>query len=313
MKTDKESGAIRLMEALSAASEELLERSEKAGAVKSSKKNTGTRFFVQKYAKACAACICLAVLGAAYFGVSHMRMGSAGEAGMKSGGAGDDYNNEGRIEEMMSEGVANQEPELADDGGTVFDGAASAFAEPEWLDVDGLEAMAEADGLASGKAESGGTEEVRQEAETLPQENHSKENASSGAAEGSEPEAAVEKAPSLEDALTVEALTAVAAVPAGYGLIKAEGGLYCEWSDGEHSLWLKLTRTELTTDLRFCAEPPVYTVEEEWEELIPPADGNEYLQFALLYENGILAEYCGALEREEIIILMESLSEIRLP
>ena len=31
MKTDKESGAIRLMEAFGAASEELLERSEKAG------------------------------------------------------------------------------------------------------------------------------------------------------------------------------------------------------------------------------------------------------------------------------------------
>lgn len=304
MKTDKESGAIRLMEALNAASEELLERSEKAGVVKNSKKNTGIRFFVQKYAKACAACICLAVLGAAYFGISQMRMGSADKAEMKSGGAGDDFNNAGRMEEMLSEGAENQEPEQADDGGTVFDSAAPVFTEPEWLDVGGLEAMAEADRLAGGKAESGGTEEVRQETESLPQENHSEEKASSGT---------VERMPSLEDALTVEALTAAAEVPAGYGLLKAEGGLYCEWSDGEHSLWLKLTRTELTTDLRFCTEPPVYTVEEEWEELIPPADGNGYLQFALLYENGILAEYCGALEREEIIILMESLSEIRLP
>ncbi len=91
MKTDKESGAIRLMEALSAASEELLERSEKAGRAEPGGKKAGIILFVQKYAKACAACLCLAVLGAAYFGISQMRMGSAGDANTKNAGSGDGY------------------------------------------------------------------------------------------------------------------------------------------------------------------------------------------------------------------------------
>lgn len=296
MKTDKESGAIRLMEALGAVSEELLERSEKAGSAESGGKKAGIRLFVQKYAKACAACLCLAVLGAAYFGISQMRMGFAGGADTKSAGSGDGYNGSAaKTEEMVQEGMAQegienqapmQIPNQAEDVG-LSDGAEPVFAEPVWLDVESLQEIATANKAEAGRQEADSQDVRRQEmeAENTPTENFIKENASA----------------------------AVPAVPAGYDLIRAEGSLYYEWSDGEHGLWLKLTRTELTADLRFDVEPPVYTVQQDWKELIPPADGSEYLQFALLYENGMLAEYCGALEQDEIVLLMESLSEIDLP
>ena len=102
-------------------------------------------------------------------------------------------------------------------------------------------------------------------------------------------------------------------VPIRYSPVETEAGsgeqdsLLYEWSDGEQSLWLRITQTDLTVDLRFDAKPPVYTVQEDWRELIPDAGADGYVQFALLYDNGMLAEYCGALDREEIIRLMESL------
>lgn len=314
MNTEKESGAIRLMEALNAASEELLERSEKAGRAESGEKKAGIRLFVQKYAKACAACLCLAVLGAAYFGISQMRMGSAGDANTKNAGSGDGYSGAAQMGEMVQEEIGDQAPAQISDqaqGEGWSESAEPVFAEPEWLDIESLKKVA----TAAGKAEADGPEEVRQETvrqetETVPAENLVKGNMSTEIPEAGETDT-TEGRPAANDVLTGEELAA--AVPAGYDLISAEGSLYYEWFDGEHSLWLKLTETELTTDLRFDAEPPVYTVQQEWKELIPSADGSGYLQFALLYENGMLAEYCGALERDEVILLMESLAEIDFP
>ncbi len=309
MNTEKESGAIRLMEALNAASEELLERSEKAGRAESGEKKAGIRLFVQKYAKACAACLCLAVLGAAYFGISQMRMGSAGDANTKNAGIEEGYNGAAQMGEMVQEEIGDQEPEQipdqAQDGGW-WESAEPVFAEPEWLDIESLKKVA----TAADNAEANGPEEVRQEKETVPVEGLVQGNMSTEIPEAGETDT-TEGRPAANDVLTGEELAA--AVPAGYDLISAEGSLYYEWFDGEHSLWLKLTETELTTDLRFDAEPPVYTVQQEWKELIPSADGSGYLQFALLYENGMLAEYCGALERDEVILLMESLAEIDFP
>lgn len=311
MKTDKESGAIRLMEALNAASEELLERSERAGKKRQDKKETNIRLFVHKYAKACAACLCLAVLGAAYFGMTQMRMGSAENSNSKSAGSENGYGSADQMEEMAREEIGDQAPAQIPnqaDGGIWLEGAAPVFAEPQWLDTESLMDSA----VAAGKTEAGSAEELRQEAEAAPEENLIKESASAGVPEAGEAEMTVGN-PAANDALTGAELAAAAAVPSGYDLIRAEGSLYCEWSDGEHSLWLKLTKTELTADLRFDTEIPVYTVQQEWRELLPAADESGCLQFALLYENGMLAEYCGALERDEIILLMESLAGISLP
>lgn len=294
MKTDKELGAIRVMEALSAVDEELLERSGKT-AVESKNRMT-VRRFVQRYAVACAACLCLMVLGAAYFGMSQMRMGSAEDSkgmSMNSGGTG---NNSGLRDEAPQNAMPQEVPEYAAEGAagnSIFDYGTSAPMEPEWLDVEHLAVLPD----ATVAREPAAAEKDNTRAETVNENDRvqsaDKSSGSDGAVMQSTPEAAV---------------------PERYSPVEPEAGsgeqdsLLYEWSDGEKSLWLRITQTELTVDLRFDAQPPVYTVQEEWKELIPDTGADGYIQFALLYDNGMLAEYCGALEREEIINLMESLA-----
>ena len=41
--------------------------------------------------------------------------------------------------------------------------------------------------------------------------------------------------------------------------------------------------------------------------MLPDAGDNGVVRFALLYENGMLAEYYGVLEKDEIVMLLESL------
>ena len=284
MKTDKELGAIRVMEALSAVDEELLERSGKTAA--ESKHKMTVRRFVQMYAAACAACLCLMVLGAAYFGMSQMRMGSAENSkgmNMSSGGTGNDsgLRNE-EVQDAMPEEMLEYAAEGAG-GDSIYNYGTSAPLEPEWLDVEQLAALPDAAAPREPEA-------VKENDRVLSAD---KSSDSDGAVMQSAPEASV---------------------PERYSPVEPEAGsgeqdsLLYEWSDGEKSLWLRITQTELTVDLRFDAQPPVYTVQEEWKELIPDAGADGYIRFALLYDNGMLAEYCGALEREEIISLMESLA-----
>ncbi|MDE6640106.1 MAG: hypothetical protein K2K63_06260 [Acetatifactor sp.] len=294
MKTDKELGAIRVMEALSAVDEELLERSGKT-AVESKNRMT-VRRFVQRYAVACAACLCLMVLGAAYFGMSQMRMGSAKDSdgmSMNSGGTG---NNSGLRSEEKQDAMPEEMLEYVAEGaagGSIYDYGTSAPIEPEWLDVEHLAELPD----ATVAREPAAAEKENTNAETVKENDRVQSADKSSGSDG----AVMQSAPE-------------AAVPERYSPVEPEAGrgeqdsLLYEWSDGEKSLWLRITQTELTVDLRFDAQPPVYTVQEEWKELIPDAGADGYIQFALLYDNGMLAEYCGALEREEIISLMESLA-----
>lgn len=287
MRTDKELGALRVMEALSAVDEELLERSGESGASAAAEDKKAPIYrFVQRYAKVCVACICLVLLGAAYFGVSQIRMGSAGKSdGMSMNGGGTGNNSGLRNEEMqdvMPDEMLAYEAEGAA-GDSIYDYGSSAPMEPEWLDVEHLAELPDA--------------AVAREPEAVKENDRvqsaDKSSDSDGAVMKSIPEASV---------------------PERYSPVEPEAGngkqdsLLYEWSDGEKSLWLRITQTELTVDLRFDAQPPVYTVQEEWKELIPDAGADGYIRFALLYDNGMLAEYCGALEREEIISLMESLA-----
>lgn len=310
MRTDKELGAIRVMEALSAVDEELLERcgesdAAAAGGGKSAKasKKGKTRRFVQKYAMACAACLCLAVAGAAYFGMSQIRKGfTEGSDGAKSGEAGS-YSNQ-------MAGMENAADEIADNGGEAVDGglfaesAPTSPMEPEWLDVGSLAAIPKKDEAVAEEQEA-----ARQEAEELFSQQTETASAPINDASGGSPDSV--------GAAEEKYLAVDVRVPEGYSLAETEAeekkqadgeSVLYEWSDGEHSLWLRFTQTDLTVDMRIDAEPPVYTVQEKWWELIPDAGADGYVQFALLYENGMLAEYRGTLEREELIGLMESLA-----
>ncbi|MCM1056011.1 MAG: hypothetical protein NC517_00165 [Firmicutes bacterium] len=285
MRTEKEPGAMRVMEALSAVDEELLERSEKK-----------PRRFVQRYGAACAACLCLLAVGAAYFSMSRMKMGGYSQsAGEMSGGGMEDnaapmavYAGDGGAPEEMADGA----PEAA--GNPFFDEETAALGEPEWMDVDRLVALT--DELIQEKAEA-----------LIDQERQMEAAEEAGTSSGT----AVQNAPEKEmQEVSVN-------VPEGYRPVETkladlagetQGSMVYEWSDGEHGLWLRVTDTELTADMRIDAEPPVYTVQEAWRELIPDAGADGYVQFGLLYENGMLVEYRGVLEREELIRLLETLT-----
>lgn len=295
MRTDKELGALRVMEALSAVDAELLARSEKT-TVKSKHKMT-VRRFVQRYGVACAACLCLLVLGAAYFGMSRMRMGAVGGGKGTDGNCGGADNGfapmtAGELNDAPEEVPEYAEQEAAEDYAS--DGGMSVRPEPEWLDVEQLAVQSDTARNQELTEETLKTEAAKQDelAATTPVDSDGSETQRKPVAEG---------------------VGAEAAVPESYSRAETENGnqgsLLYEWSDGEHSLWLRITQTELTADMRFDVEPPVYTVQEGWRELLPDAGVDGYVQFALLYENGVLAEYCGALEREEVVRLLESLIE----
>lgn len=290
MRTDKELGAFRVMEALSAVDEELLERSEET-AVKSKNKMT-VRGFVRRYRAACAACLCLLVLGAAYFGLRQMRMGSFGESkntNMNGGGADNGFGPMAAGEENAApeDGAAPEYAPQEAAGNSLSNNGMPAGIEPEWLEVEQLAAQPE----KLKTEEAARVDEMQQSVDKLV---------------GSD-DAATQGIPEAEE------FGAEAAVPERYSPVETEtgfgnqGSLLYGWSDGEHGLWLRITQTELTAGLRFTVEPPVYTVQEEWRDLFPDAGADGYAQFALLYENGMLVEYCGALDREEVIRLLESL------
>lgn len=288
MRTEKEHDAMRVMEALSAVDQELLERSGKKASETGHK--TGIRRFMQRYGAACAACLCLALLGAAYFGVSRMRMGSVSEssksAGMNGGAGTEDMEADGSgmaeagngFQALDSEGAAPAEKseDMAEADGQF---CAEAPAEPEWLDTEGLGELARKD---------------ETENET----------------------GAVQQAPAAEQKHFDTAVGADIEAPEGYSPVETspwdggQGSLVYEWQDGEHSLWLRLTQTELTADMRLELDSLLCTVQEEWRELIPEAGADGYVQFALLYDNGMLAEYRGALEKEELVRLLESLEAL---
>lgn len=296
MKTDKELGALRVMEALSAVDEELLERCEKSGA-------DAIHRFVQRYARACAACLCLAVLGAAYLCMRQMHMvgtKSGEQYAEMNGGSAKDYGQmAGEAEDAAPLGKSeNAAPAEAGDGFS-FGSGSSAEAEPEWLDVDRLMAQQ----YDSAKQET--TEE--EEAKEHPQSSQL-ELAQEPQASDSEPENYIREKDIFAAKADVPESYSPVETETEYGNPERQVSLLYEWTDGEHSLWLRITQTELTADMRINAESPVYTVQEEWRELIPNAGADGYVQFALLYENGMLAEYRGVLEREEIVRLMESLT-----
>lgn len=268
--------AMKLMQALSGVDEELLERSEE--------RKTGHKIvrFMNRYGKGCAACLCLIVAGAALFAMrgvktdntaeSVMEMAPGLQANMTAGGTEDgaaDMTAELECAETAKE-------ELAETMNSDMDAGEA----PTWLDIEALAQQAERSGAEeAGMDGSAGNEDNKQQSSLE----------------------------SLRQSRKAEPL-----VPDSYSYIEetlSENGesRTVEWSDGGHGLWLRFTQTELTTDVRFEAEPPVYTVAEDWRELITEKEDGERQQLALLYEDGLLVEYCGYLTSEELIVLFESL------
>lgn len=287
--------AMKLMQALSGVDEELLERS--------GERKTGHKIvrFMNRYGKGCAACLCLIVAGAAFFSMrgvktdntaeSIMEMAPGLQANMTAGGTEDGA--AGEAAEL--ECVETAKDELAETMNSGMDAGEA----PAWLDIEELvqqaEHSAEQDETEkySGAQNNGALE--TEKAEGTAGVESTTEDIQQNATE------------ELRQSRKAEPL-----VPDSYSYIEetlSENGesRTVEWSDGEHGLWLRFTQTELTTDVCFDVEPPVYTVEEDWRELIAEKEDGERQRLALLYEDGVLVEYSGYLTSEELIALFESL------
>lgn len=287
--------AMKLMQALSGVDEELLERSEE--------RKTGHKIvrFMNRYGKGCAACLCLIVAGAAFFSMrgvktdntteSIMEMAPGLQANMTAGGTEDGA--AGEAAELECAETAKDE--LTETMNSDMDAGEA----PAWLDIEELvqqaKHSAEQDETEkySGVQNNGALE--TEKAEGIAGVESTTEDIQQNATE------------ELRQSRKVAPL-----VPDSYSYIEetlSENGesRTVEWSDGEHGLWLRFTQTELTTDVCFDAEPPVYTVEEDWRELITEKEAGERQRLALLYEDGMLVEYSGYLTSEELIALFESL------
>lgn len=275
-KTEK---AMKLMQALSGVDEELLARSEER------KPEHKIVRFMNRYGKECAACLCLLVAGAAFFAMNGLKTGNTSESimdmapqletNMTAGGARDNSAAEAAPEETEGEETAREELAGA------MNSCVDAGEAPVWLDIEAL----------------------------AQQTKHSAEQDGTENCSGAQNSVGLETA---REGVMDEAVDSKVQVPDSYSYIGqtlSEDGesRTVEWSDGEHALWLRFTRTELTTDMRFDAEPPVYTVEEDWQGLIAEREAGERQQLALLYEDGLLVEYSGSLTKEELVALLESL------
>lgn len=287
--------AMKLMQALSGVDEELLERSEE--------RKTGHKIvrFMNRYGKGCAACLCLIVAGAAFFSMrgvktdntteSIMEMAPGLQANMTAGGTEDGA--AGEAAELECAETAKDE--LAETMNSDMDAGEA----PAWLDIEEL------------------VQQAKHSAEQDETEKYSgAQNNGALETEKAEGTAGVESTTEDIQQNATEELRqsrkAEPLVPDSYSYIEetlSENGesRTVEWSDGEHGLWLRFTQTELTTDVCFDAEPPVYTVEEDWRELITEKEDGERQRLALLYEDGMLVEYSGYLTSEELIALFESL------
>lgn len=318
MSTWKEEGALRIMEALSGVDEELLERCEQPEAVKRKKttkmsgKNKIYRF-MRRYGKVCAACICLAVLGGAY-GVSALRMGSSGANMQGFEKSGDALPEAGEQAEAIEIETAGEEEKYVEtEEGTAEAGtteAARGYGEPCWLDIDMLVERALYGANFAERIENSPQSQLSsvlesEKTDAQDTEQVIKEMENSASASGAEI--------SWEDVYSVEGLGNYVPVewPEGYIPLAAEqstgkdmrNNLLLTWTNQEHTLWLNLTETELNKDMLQESEEAVFAVEEDWQSKLPEPEADGSIQFALLYEDGVLAEYKGWLTVSEILEL----------
>jgi len=341
----KDEQALRLLEALSGVDGELLERSAGVGARKAQSggaADTGAAIhgpgakayrFVMRHGKACAACLCLFLLGAAFWGIVRpvilpKGMGMGGGNGAASGdtaqmAGGGDYGSDGAFAE---EGLEMERAEETPEYGEVAEGAAGdggAAEEPQWFAGGGTTAsVTENQEGGSAGMEVSGQEDV--ELKNAERENSTAvqdspegaysvkdSEAATGGQQGQTPGGSPEPVASrgMEDYIP-------SVVPTGYQQTYercepvAGGGnsLTLMFSDGERHFWLHITETEYTADMSFETKPPVLTVKEDWKSLLPAAEQDGSIQFGLLFEDGVLVEYQGYLTEEEICEMFASLT-----
>lgn len=286
---NREEQAFRILEALSGADGELLERSEGTSGAKGVAR---LYRFAHKYGRACAACFCLLVLGAAFWAVNAV---SSKQAADYSG------NTAAQTESLM------EAPQTA--GAAAADGAVEAAeAETARAGETGAE-----EGADAGKP----AEDLTQAVNSLQgQGAPAAENAETASAEQAAEEVQKQEAPELswEEAYQLEPFGKYIpeSLPEGYGPqtavcgVTEEGGnsLTLTWGNGEKTFTLRLAETDGAP-----AETgqPVYSAGGDWKKEIPEAAADGFVSFCLLFPDGVLAEYEGCLTEEELVSLLEGI------
>lgn len=277
---------MRMMEALSGVDEELLEQCERAG--KGGVRRRGYEK-VFRCGSLCAACLC-ALLAV---GVLRGQFPPGGDA--VDGGR---QNEAAENPALMPAG--RPESGKADAGGAAE--GFSADREPEWIDLAELSRKA-------GDYESERTEKQKQEASVEMTEKAPGEAEADTVGEMKEPvQELLPEEWRMACAQSVLGQYVPRELPSGYSRQQALGStleegrenLLLSCSDGEHMLWLNLTETELDPEAEYAWDPPVFGAGGDWRERIPAPGEDGGRRFAVLYEDGVLAEYVGWLTEEEI-------------
>lgn len=297
---EREENALRIMRALSGVDEELLARSEgmDGAAETKEKEQGGNRIivrFMNRHGRALAACLCLALLGAAYLLVEIQR-GNEGSDGSGSGGAyiADNGMYEAKTQDKINAAHENREEAEGMSPEEMWDG----MSPDEMWDADDLMPNNHTD-------DAGAAETVSDQQKQNDALNEQKQNAKPRPQELS-----------LEEAKQCETLGAhiPETIPEGCDFVEATyedpasgSRLVLTWSDGRHPFRVKLSQTLFAEPEEAAAETDiaVYSAAGEWEETFWQPEKSGRLQFAVLYEDGVLAEYEGYLGKEDILKMFD--------
>ena len=271
MSQNKEEYAIRLLEALSDVDPELLERSEKAVPAKKGKIIN----FYSRAGKICAACLCLVVVGSAFYamqsGLFNMKSAESGEnAGVAylTAPAAETYQE--KYDNVM----------IAEEADTGVEEGLTNGADPHWMNVNEYTAAAAIDP---------DKQAVQDQKEQKPL--------------GSKRESSTTEASKDYGQLIGERL------PRTYSLYVVDDQEYEQYfvyrndEDESGTVWIKVTGLDAATaEALVAANAAIDVKSEDWTEKLPET-WEAVMQLAFIDRDGVLVEYHGCLSREEVIAL----------
>lgn len=321
---------LRIMDALSGVDEELLEKCDGAGKGGESRKGYGKVF---RFGSLCAACLCAVLVGTIAKrgflpGKDSADSGQGNEAplpesaaefpeyGLESAAAPPEY------------GLENGECGEVETGEGI-----GGIGEPEWIDLAELRKMTvdDAAGGEAGVQQKKENKEATMETVSCVPEAASSESASETMDAENIPYGTLSETERVDLAELKKEMRSEewqeacaqsglgeyvpSMLPEEYsrqgalGRTGAEGesNLLLSWSDGEHMLWLNLTETDLNPEGKYLWTFPIFNAEKDWQEQLPEPEEDGSRRFAVLYREGVLAEYAGWLTEEEIRELFRSI------
>lgn len=271
MSQNKEEYAIRLLEALSDVDPELLERSEKAVPAKKGKIIN----FYSRAGKICAACLCLVVVGSAFYamqsGLFNMKSAESSEnAGVAylTAPAAETYQE--KYDNVM----------IAEEADTGVEEGSTYGVDPRWLNVNEYTAVGAIDP---------DKQAVQDQREQKPL--------------GSKRENSTTEASKDYGQLIGERL------PRTYSLYVVDDQEYEQYfvyrndEDESETVWIKVTGLDAATaEALVAANAAIDVKSEDWTEKLPET-WEAVMQLAFIDKDGVLVEYHGCLSREEVIAL----------